>query len=132
MSRLSDILDIASKEEKQAALKKVFMPYTANVDVDVDGVEKEALTILLNLSFTKPKCKNWLDEERASSYFHDDENVTNFLAEVKWFHTHNLKYPDCRVKNQRIIAKPLPNSEPGILSRSLEPVLGWAHNFAGF
>lgn len=130
MSRLSDIFDIAPKEEKQAALKKVFMPYTANIDVD--GVEKEALTILLNLSFIKPKCKNWLDEERASSYFQDDENVTKFLAEVKWFHTHNLKYPDCRVKNQRIIAKPLPSSEPGISSRSLEPLLGWAHNSAAY
>ena len=48
MTKLSGLLAIEDEAVKQAAIKKMFMPYTEGVCVD--GFEKEALTILLNLS----------------------------------------------------------------------------------
>ncbi|GAB7219664.1 hypothetical protein VcTj87_14850 [Vibrio comitans] len=106
------------------------MPYTA--DVDVDGLEEVALTILLNLSshHKGDKCVDWLDRGRAKQYLSNLENVKSSLKELKWFHTHNLKYPDCRVREQRLIAKALPTDESFISGRSVEHGLGWAHNSA--
>ncbi|MEZ9906367.1 type I-F CRISPR-associated protein Csy2 [Vibrio breoganii] len=130
MTKLSDLLAIEDEIVKQTALKKMFMPYSERVCVD--GVEKEALTILLNLSSSHKgdKCTDWLDVTRAKKYFKTAENLDASFAEIKWFHTHNLKFPDCRVKEQRVIAEPLPTPESFISSSALEPQLGWAHNSA--
>ena len=130
MKKLRELLVIEESEVKQMLLKKAFMPYSECVDID--GFEKEAMTILLNLSSHHKSCKctDWLDSKRAKSYLKDKVNVEASILEIKWFHTHNLKFPDCRVKEQRIIGKPLPTSERFISSFTLEPCLGWAHNAA--
>ncbi len=128
MTKLSDLLVIEDEALKQTLLKKMFMPYTQ--DVSVDGCEKEALTILLNLSSSHQadRCSDWLDAARAKTYLKVDENLETSLDEITWFHTHNLKFPDCRVKDQRIIAQPLATTEEFISSAVLERRLGWAHN----
>ncbi|MEZ9936189.1 type I-F CRISPR-associated protein Csy2 [Vibrio breoganii] len=130
MTKLSDLLAIEDQTLKQSTLKKMFMPYTE--DVSVDGFEKEALTILLNLSSSHQpdRCSDWLDVSRGKRYLKAVENIEASLAELKWFHTHNLKFPDCRVKEQRVIAQPLPTSELFISSAILEKRIGWAHNSA--
>ncbi|NUW71707.1 hypothetical protein HOP38_04220 [Vibrio mediterranei] len=130
MTKFADLLGIEDVAVKQAAMKKWFMPYTA--DVEVDGLEEEALTVLANLSshHKGDKCKDWLDKVRAKQHLSNSENIESSLAELKWFHSHNLKFPDCRVREQRLIAKPLPTDEVFISGRSLEPSLGWAHNSA--
>ncbi|MBF4242940.1 hypothetical protein EA003_24635, partial [Vibrio anguillarum] len=127
---LNDLLAIEGETVKQAVLKKMFMPYTENVCID--GLEKEALTILLNLSSNHKgdKCTDWLDVARAKKYLKNDENLAESLAEIQWLHTHNLKFPDCRVKDQRIIARPLSTTEEFISSAGLDQRLGWAHNSA--
>ena len=126
------ITGIAIEDEavKQSALKKMFMLYTE--DVCVEGYEKEALTILLNLSSSHQadRCSDWLDVARAKRHLKATENLEASLDEIKWFHTHNLKFPDCRVKDQRIIAQPLVTTEVFISSAVLEQRLGWAHNSA--
>ncbi|EGQ9105699.1 CRISPR-associated protein Csy2 [Vibrio cholerae] len=130
MTILSDLLAIEDEAIKQTALKKMFMPYTE--DVCVDGYEQETLTILLNLSSSHQadRCSDWLDVARAQRYLKDRENLDASLAEIQWFHTHNLKFPDCRVKDQRIIARPLSTAEEFISSAVLDQRLGWAHNSA--
>ncbi|NOH84237.1 hypothetical protein F0249_10465 [Vibrio sp. 03-59-1] len=130
MTKLVGLLEIEDTAVKQAVLKKWFMPYTA--DVEVDGFEEDALIVLLNLSshHKGDKCNDWLDEERAKKYLSNAKDFDSSLAELKWFHTHNLKFPDCRVREQRLIAKPLPTDEVFISGRSLESSLGWAHNSA--
>ncbi|RTZ23090.1 type I-F CRISPR-associated protein Csy2 [Vibrio penaeicida] len=130
MTKLSDLLAIEDANVKQATLKKMFMPYTENVSID--GFEKEALTILLNLSssYQADRCSNWLDVARAKNYLQNIDNLDASLAEIKWFHTHNLKFPDCRVKGQRIIAKALSTSESFISSVGLDNGWGWSHNSA--
>ncbi|PMG18450.1 type I-F CRISPR-associated protein Csy2 [Vibrio splendidus] len=130
MTKLSDLLAIEDEAVKQITLKKMFMPYTE--DVCVEGFEKEALTILLNLSSShqSDRCSDWLDVARAKRYLKAAENLEASLDEIKWFHTHNLKFPDCRVKDQRIIAQPLATTEAFISSAVLEQRLGWAHNSA--
>ena len=130
MTKLSDLLAIEDDTVKQVTLKKMFMPYTE--DVCVDGNEKEALTILLNLSSShqSDRCTDWLDSVRAKKHLRAAENIEASLDEIKWFHTHNLKFPDCRVNEQRVVAQPLATSEAFISSAVLEQRLGWAHNAA--
>ncbi|MEZ9783425.1 hypothetical protein BCV08_10705 [Vibrio breoganii] len=130
MTKLSDLLAIEDEVVKQASLKKMFMPYTE--DVCVEGFEKEALTILLNLSSShqSDRCSDWLDVARAKRHLKAAENLEASLDEIKWFHTHNLKFPDCRVKDQRIVAQPLATAEVFISSAVLDQRLGWAHNSA--
>ncbi|TKG01207.1 hypothetical protein FCV91_23975, partial [Vibrio lentus] len=130
MTKLSDLLTIEDEAVKQVTLKKMFMPYTE--DVCVEGCEKEALTILLNLSSShqSDRCSDWLDVARAKRHLKAAENLEASLDEIKWFHTHNLKFPDCRVKEQRIIAQPLVTTEAFVSSAVLEQRLGWAHNSA--
>ncbi|MFA0350868.1 hypothetical protein AB4486_28595, partial [Vibrio sp. 10N.222.55.C6] len=90
MTKLSDLLAIEDEAVKQSALKKMFMPYTE--DVCVEGYEKEALTILLNLSSSHQadRCSDWLDVARAKRHLKAAENLEASLDEIKWFHTHNL------------------------------------------
>ncbi|MBR9872936.1 MAG: hypothetical protein GYB23_01580 [Vibrionaceae bacterium] len=130
--KLRDVLRVEDEVVKQKTLKKVFMPYSE--DIEIDGCEKEALTILLNLSFYPKGAKhiNWLGDERALDYLTEQDNLTASLAEVQWFHTHNLKYPDCRVSKQNIIGEPLPADDVFISSATLKPSLGWAHNSAAY
>lgn len=128
MTKLSGLLAIEDEAVKQVTLKKMFMPYTE--DVCVDGFEKEALTILLNLSSShkSDKCSDWLDVARAKRHLKAAKNLEASIGEIKWLHTHNLKFPDCRVKDQWIIAQPLTTSEVFISSTVLEQRLGWAHD----
>ncbi|MEZ9179851.1 type I-F CRISPR-associated protein Csy2 [Vibrio cyclitrophicus] len=130
MTKLSDLLAIEDEAVKQVMLKKMFMPYTE--EVCVEGCEKEALTILLNLSSNHKldRCLDWLDVARAKRHLKAAENLEASLDEIKWFHTHNLKFPDCRVKDQRIVAQALTTTEVFISSGVLEQRLGWAHNSA--
>lgn len=130
MMKLSDVLAIEDNAVKQATLKKMFMPYSGNIDID--GSEEEALTVLLNLSahHKGAPCSDWLDTEKAKMYLSQQENIDKSLGEIKWFHTHNLKYPDCRVSEQRIIGEPLTAADAFISSAKLPPSLGWSHNSA--
>ncbi|MDC0611366.1 hypothetical protein OAP63_11560 [Vibrio sp.] len=128
MKKLKEIIDIEDSKLRFTELKKAFMPFTR--PVGIDGAEREALTVLLNLSLGQPKVKDYLDTHRAELYFSDPDNLSKTVNEVQWFHTHNLKYPDCRVAEQRIIASPLVTEVPTLCSQSLELSYGWAHNSA--
>ncbi|WP_153446844.1 type I-F CRISPR-associated protein Csy2 [Vibrio algicola] len=128
MTKLSELIAIENLTDRQAALKKAFMPYSDLVEVD--GNERDALRVLVNLSLTKPECKNWLDKERAKQYLSNPENISIGCDEVKWMHTHNLKFPDCRVAKQRLLAEPLICDESFISSTSVMSSLGWSHNSA--
>ncbi len=126
MTTLQDLIDIEDAKLRFADIKKAFMPYTK--PVEVDGNEKQALIVLLNLSLSKPKAKDWLDPTRARAYFSDPDNLMKAVGEIQWIHTHNLKFPDCRVAEQRILATPLQSETPTLTSQSLSSSYGWAHN----
>ena len=128
MTTLKDLIDIEDSRLRFIEIKKAFMPYTR--PVEVDGSEKQALIVLLNLSLSKPEVKDWLDFPRALDYFADSDNLSAAEQEIQWFHTHNLKFPDCRVSEQRIIATPLYTETPTLTSQSLNRAYGWAHNSA--
>ncbi len=130
MKILQDLIAIENVQQRAIDIKKGFMPYT--LAVEVDGAEKQALTILLNLSLSKPESKDWLDASRAVRYFSEPMNLAIAEQELQWVHTHNLKFPDCRVANQRILATPLYSDSPTLTSRSLKQSYGWAHNSAAY
>lgn len=57
MRTLQDLIDIEDSKLRFTEIKKAFMPYTQ--PVEVDGNEKQALIVLLNLSLSKPEVKDW-------------------------------------------------------------------------
>ncbi|MFM2478410.1 type I-F CRISPR-associated protein Csy2 [Celerinatantimonas sp. MCCC 1A17872] len=128
MNHLKELLDMDDGPVKSRLLKKAFMPYTQRVEID--GVESEALTILLNLSQSKPVLDSWLNQKRAQQYFQTSKNLEIACDEIQWLHTHNLKYPDSRVSGQRLIAEPLPSDTATLTSAGLPKSYGWAHNSA--
>lgn len=130
MATLQELMDIEDSKLRFAEIKKAFMPYTQ--PVEVDGNEKQALVVLLNLSLKKPEAKDWLDSSRALGYFVNSDNLDKAGEEIQWFHTHNLKFPDCRVTEPRIIAVPVHTDTPTLTSQSLRRSYGWAHHAANY
>lgn len=128
MSHLKELLDMDDGSVKFRLLKKAFMPYTQQVEID--GMESEALAILLNLSLGSPELTSLLNQKRALQYFQKSKNLEKACGEIQWLHTHNLKFPDSRVSRQRLIAEPLPSDTATLTSADLPKVYGWAHDSA--
>ena len=70
----------------------------------VDGFEEQALTVLINIVYKRSEIDDLTRKRTAKSVLHD-EVLSKCINEVKWFHTHNLKYPDIRVSHQRLISE---------------------------
>lgn len=125
---LQDALAIEPLKEKTTALRKLFVPYTSHVEVD--GFEELALTVLINLVYKRSEIDDLTSARTAKSVLRDEVLLSKCINEVKWFHTHNLKYPDIRVSHQRLISEVVSEDIAGICSRSLPLSFGWSHNSA--
>ena len=125
---LQDAFAIESLKEKTTTLRKLFAPYTPHVAVD--GFEEQALTVLINLVYKRSEIDDLTSIRTAKSVLRDEVLLSKCINEVKWFHTHNLKYPDIRVSHQRLISEVVSEDIAGICSRSLPLSFGWSHNSA--
>ncbi|WP_248291058.1 hypothetical protein [Pseudoalteromonas arctica] len=125
---LQDALAIEPLKEKTTTLRKLFAPHTPHVAVD--GFEEQALTVLINLVYKRSEIDDLTSVRAAKSVLRDEVLLSKCINEVKWFHTHNLKYPDIRVSHQRLISKVVSEDIAGICSRSLPLSFGWSHNSA--
>ena len=125
---LQDAFAIESLKEKTTILRKLFAPYTPHVAVD--GFEEQALTVLINLVYKRSEIDDLTSTRTAKSVLRDEVLLSKCINEVKWFHTHNLKYPDIRVSHQRLISEVVSEDIAGICSRSLPLSFGWSHNSA--
>ncbi|WP_283132282.1 type I-F CRISPR-associated protein Csy2 [Enterovibrio norvegicus] len=126
METLQSLLSEENLKARNALIKKAFMPYTA--PICVDGAEKQTALILLNLALLNAKCENYLDPKTAKQYLKNDDNICRSLNEISWFHTHNLKYPDCRVKDQKVLSL-LPSQYANLVSNYASTIeFGWAHD----
>ncbi|WP_062569904.1 type I-F CRISPR-associated protein Csy2 [Pseudoalteromonas arabiensis] len=125
---LQDAFAIESLKEKTTALRKLFAPYMPHVAVD--GFEEQALVVLINLVYKRSEIDDLTSVRTAKSVLCDEVLLSKCINEVKWFHTHNLKYPDIRVSHQRLISAVVSEDIAGICSRSLPFSFGWSHNSA--
>ena len=125
---LQDALVIELLKEKTTTLRKLFAPYTPHVAVD--GLEVQALTVLINLVYKRSEIDDLTSTRTAKRVLRDEVLLSKCINEVKWFHTHNLKYPDIRVSHQRLISDVVSEDIAGICSRSLPLSFGWSHNSA--
>ncbi|MBB1476844.1 hypothetical protein H5164_14575 [Shewanella sp. SG41-3] len=128
IKHLSELLQIKELDERTEAIRRSFSSFTDSVDVT--GCEKEALIILVNLTFPKKTVKDVLDKKHAKATLKDEYHLNECIKQVEWFHTHNLKYPDIRVSKQRLIAKPITPQRQVLSSADCSPSLGWANNSA--
>ncbi|WP_350608485.1 hypothetical protein [Pseudoalteromonas sp. MER144-MNA-CIBAN-0113] len=92
---LQNAFAIESLKEKTTALRKLFAPYMLHAAVD--GFEEQALTVLINLVYKRSEIDDLTSVRAAKSVLRDEVLLSKCINEVKWFHTHNLKYPDIRV-----------------------------------
>lgn len=125
---LQDAFAIESLKEKTTTLRKLFAPYMPHVAVD--GFEEQALTVLINIVYKRSEIDDLTSKRTAKSVLYDEVLLSKCINEVKWFHTHNLKYPDIRVSHQRLISEVVSEDIAGICSRSLSLSFGWSHNSA--
>lgn len=123
---LSELLKIQNIDERNQLLRKALAAYTDVVDVT--GCELQLLIIAINLTIPKKDVDDVLDRSLAKSLLNNKDHLQHCIDEVQWFHTHNVKYPDSRVKGQRIIAQ-IQESVDGVLcSSNLSQAFGWSHN----
>ncbi|MGS0824942.1 type I-F CRISPR-associated protein Csy2 [Shewanella sp. 0m-8] len=126
--KFQELLGIDDIAERNIALRRAFTAYTA--PIDVTGSEASALTILLNLTYPRKRVDDLLDKRLAKQTLNTDAHLDACIDEVKWLHTHNLKYPDIRVSKQRLITAS-PFSHPHVLSSAnCTRALGWSHDSA--
>ncbi|QGS61892.1 type I-F CRISPR-associated protein Csy2 [Shewanella algae] len=127
-TNLHSLLEITDVEGRNAALRRAFSTFTAYVDVTNDEVS--ALTVLLNLTFPKKLVDDLLDKKLAKKTLGNDKHIDACVSEVKWLHTHNLKYPDIRVSKQRLIAQHPPKHPTVLSSANCAKSFGWSHDAA--
>jgi CRISPR-associated protein Csy2 len=125
---LKEAFAIKSPKERTTVLRTLFAPYTSCVEVA--GLEEQVLVVLINLVYKRSEIDDLTSREAAKSVLKDEVLLSKCISEVKWFHTHNLKYPDIRVSHQRLISKVISEDVAGICSRSLPVSFGWSHNSA--
>ena len=120
------LLNLNDQNEQSLQMRKAFAPYTPLVEVT--GNEILALVVLLNLTLKRDTVECLLDEKLAEVTLKNQKHLDTCVSEVRWLHSHNLKYPDTRVSGQRLIVEAQPMTE-GVISSSLFPqMLGWSHN----
>ncbi|RXJ71340.1 hypothetical protein CS022_21155 [Veronia nyctiphanis] len=126
METLQSLLAEKNMKVRNAQIKRAFMPYTA--PICVNGFEEQTIVVLLNLALLNANCKDYLNADTAREFLQSEDNINRSLTAISWFHTHNLKYPDCRVNKQKLLC--LESSKyPNLVSHySSSTELGWANN----
>lgn len=123
---ISELLSIEKLDERNHQLRHAFAPYTSMLVVD--GEEPLTIVVLLNLTSKKTDKSDLCDYPIAKKIVADDEFLDSCIKEVQWLHSHNLKYPDSRVSDQKMIL-----TSPEIIhgcatSAGETAVMGWSHN----
>ncbi|WP_218997769.1 type I-F CRISPR-associated protein Csy2 [Shewanella algae] len=127
-ANLQSLLNIADVENRNVALKRAFSAFTAYVDVTNDEVS--ALAVLLNITYPKKLVDDLLDKKLAKKTLGNDKHIDACISEVKWLHTHNLKYPDIRVSKQRLVVQQPPKHPTVLTSANCAKSFGWSHDAA--
>lgn len=118
-------LDEPSRSEE---IRKAFAPYTPLLEVSENV--SVAILALLNLSHKRQFATDLLNKKRAIEILKDWQHIESCAQEVQWLHSHNLKHPDARVAQQRILVKAEKPSSSVISSFNSVSRLGWSHNSA--
>ncbi|MFT5760132.1 MAG: CRISPR-associated protein Csy2 [Alteromonadaceae bacterium] len=125
---LKELLIIDDLKEKNSQLRKAFSAYTPLIDIT--GLEKAALIVLLNLTHRKALIEDLCDEKLAKRTLLDEPHFDKCVSEIEWLHSHNLKYPDIKVSKQRLLVQHPPVIFGVISSANCQRTLGWSHNSA--
>ena len=128
LAELQDLLSISKKNERNKKIRERLRPY--NEPLAVDGYESQFCLILLNLGYSTKHNVDLLDSESASSFITDKDGFPKAVLESEFFHSHNPKYPDIRVREQVIRASVIEQKLDGICSNSVINCIrfGYANN----
>ncbi|MCG7551644.1 type I-F CRISPR-associated protein Csy2 [Pseudoalteromonas sp. Of7M-16] len=126
--KLNELFQNTPSKDLTQALRVAFAPYTEHVDIT--GNEPQALVILINLTYKRKDLKDITSVRAAKAALQDEQHLKTCIAEVKWYHTHNLKYPDIRVSHQRLLAQVVDDGCGVLSSASYPKQVGWSHDSA--
>lgn len=124
--KIQELLAITELKERDRQLRRHFNPHTPLLEVK--EAEFVALCVLLNLARPKVEIEDLCDIDGAKTVLNDPVLLGHCLASCHWFHTHNLKYPEPKVRLQRLIAPVPPLNRFVVTSANAPREYGWAHN----
>jgi CRISPR-associated protein Csy2 len=96
MGTFLELMSIKDKSEKNKAIKKAFSP--ATLPVDISGHLTLAIISLINLTDKLGVIEDVLSEKRARIKLLDNEFVNRCINTYQYRHSHNVKFPDYRVR----------------------------------
>ncbi|WP_421199361.1 type I-F CRISPR-associated protein Csy2 [Aeromonas enteropelogenes] len=128
MMQLREWFNTSDKAERDKALRRAFVPFTP--DIEIAGDEWLALVVLLNLTLKRGQGDELTDKRHAKALLLDQKHLEKCVKQVRWLHSHNLKYPDSRVSHQRLVIASPPQIPGVVTSAGLPMRLGWANNSA--
>lgn len=128
-NHISDLLSVDKTIQKDE-IKKVFEPYTENIQVD--GMEFEALCILLNLTYKHQKIKDYFESKLAKKVIKNESIFVKILEQINWLHTHNCKFPEPRVSKERLVGQVAIPQDNLLASHFYDRQFGWANNAADY
>ncbi|MGY0219166.1 type I-F CRISPR-associated protein Csy2 [Endozoicomonadaceae bacterium StTr2] len=118
MVTLGELLQAQDDQDLNVNLKRAFF---ADEPVAVDGFESEALTVLVNLTYSSHEEADLLDVTMAQALFLNDGWYEDLLKTAPWVVTHYLKDPNSRAAGCiRWI--------PKYYGADGQKYLGWSHN----
>lgn len=125
---LQELIKISDLTQRNTAIRRAFTSYTDSIDVT--GCETNALIVLLNLTLKRVSVEDLLDKSLAKKTLLNTTHFDKCIDEIRWFHTHNLKFPDIRVSMQNLVAMPTMLHSKVITSANYKQGLGWSHDAA--
>lgn len=125
---LNTLLQNTPIKELTQTLRVAFAPYSEYIDTT--GSEFQALVVLINLTYKRKDTKDLTSMSAAKAVLRDEQHLKTCIDEVKWYHTHNLKYPDIRVSHQRLLAQVVDDGHRVVSSSRYPAQFGWSHDSA--
>ncbi len=96
MDTFLELTSITDKPEKNKAIKRAFSPST--LPVDISGHLTLAIISLINLTDRLDVIEDVLSEKRARIKILDNEFLNRCINTYQYRHSHNVKFPDYRVR----------------------------------
>lgn len=101
---------------------------------EIAGYKDEAICLLINFSIKRENVENPLDLEEARQHLEENNNqlIKRFLASIRGWHTHNVKFPLSFLRGNIRYVLPYDDSDPYVHSGSvkLRKRFGYSQNAA--
>ena len=93
---MQQLLAIENVAQRNVVLKRAFN--FATLPIGIDGFERKAVIILVNITIKLQEKSNVLSQATAKQVMADTAHIEQCLSTLEYLQTHNLKHPDTRCR----------------------------------